>query len=135
MKTPRSHLARIIAGRTLKSGLSKPMAQQLAAYLLEENRTGELASLIRDVQAEWAREGYVEVVAASAHELSPQVMKDIEAEARKVYPEAKTIRITPQLQPDLVGGVALTIIDHRLDLTTKAKLQQFKMMAVNGKEQ
>jgi F0F1-type ATP synthase delta subunit len=61
-------------------------------------------------------------------------MKDIETEARKIYPAAKTIRITPQLQPDLVGGVALTIIDRRLDLTTKAKLQQFKMLAINGKE-
>ena len=134
MKTPRSQLARIIAARTLKSGPSKQLAKEIAAYMLEENRTGELASLVRDVQADWAKDGYVEVIAASARELSPEVMKDIEAEARKVYPEAKTIHITPQLSPDLVGGVALTIIDRRLDLTTKAKLQQFKMLAVNGKE-
>lgn len=134
MKTPRSQLARIIAGSTMKSGVSKQLAKEIAAYMLEENRTAELASLVRDVQAEWAKNGYVEVIAASARELSPQVMKDIEAEARKLYPEAQTIRITPQLSPDLVGGVALTIIDRRLDLTTKAKLQQFKMLAVNGKE-
>jgi F0F1-type ATP synthase delta subunit len=134
MKTPRAQLARIIAARTVKTGTSKQLAKAVAAYMLDENRTGELASLVRDVQADWAREGYVEVIAASAHELSPQVMKDIETEARKIYPAAKTIRITPQLQPDLVGGVALTIIDRRLDLTTKAKLQQFKMLAINGKE-
>lgn len=134
MKAPRSQLARIIAARTLQSGTSKQLAKEVAAYMLEENRTGELASLLRDVQADWAKDGYVEVIAASARELSPQVMKDIEAEARKVYPSAKTIRITPQLQPDLVGGVALTIIDRRLDLTTKAKLQHFKMLAVNGKD-
>ena len=134
MKTPRSQLARILAARTMKSGLSKQLAREVAAYMLEENRTGEIASLLRDVQADWAKDGYVEVIAASAHELSPQVINDIEAEARKIYPSAKTIRVTPQLRPDLVGGVAMTIIDRRLDLTTKAKLQQFKMLAVNGKE-
>jgi len=134
MKTPRTQLARIIASRTLKHGITKPDARALAAYLLEERRVGDVASLVRDVQADWADAGYVEVVAASAHELSPEVLKDIEAEARKAYPEAKTIHITQELQPDLVGGVKLTIVGRQLDLTIRSKLQQFKMWATNGKD-
>ena len=134
MKTPRTQLARIIADRTLKHGISKSDTKALAAYLLEERRVGDVASLVRDVRADWAQAGYIEVIAASAHELSPQVLKDIEAEARKAYPEAKTIHITQVLQPDLVGGVKLTIVDRQLDLTIRSKLQQFKMFATNGKE-
>lgn len=134
MKAPRRQLAKFLADRTLKSGLSKQEATAVAAYLLEENRAQELPSIVRDVQAEWADAGYVEVLAASAHELSVEALKDIEAEARKLYPDAKKIHITTQLQPELVGGVKLTIIDHQLDLTTRGKLQQFKVLATNGKD-
>ena len=134
MKTPRSQLAKLIAARTLTSGFSKQEATAIAAYLLEERRAGELASILRDVQADWAKSGYVEVIAASAHTLTPAILKDIEAEARKVYPEAKRIVVTEQLQPDLVGGVALVIVDHQLDLTTRGKLQEFKMLAMQGKD-
>lgn len=134
MKTPRSQLAALIARRTLQSGLPKKEAISIAAYLLEERRASELASLLRDVQADWAHDGYVEVVAASAHALTPAVMKDIEAEARKLYPASKRIVVTEQREPDLVGGVKLMIIDHQLDLTTRGKLQEFKMLAMEGKD-
>lgn len=133
MKTPRVQLARLIADKS-KSSDRKTLAKEVACYLLEEGRTQELDSILRDVQAIRANEGFVEVIATSAHELSATICQDIEAEARKLYPNAKKVCITPRLQPDLIGGVRLQIIDHQLDLTTRAKLQKFKMLAVYGKD-
>ena len=135
MKTPRKQIARIVAGRALaKGGLTSAETMSLAAYLLEEKRTGELDSLMRDVLADWAGDGYVEVIAASAHELSPQVLQDIEAEARRMYPDAARIVVTPKIDPALVGGVQLAVVDYRLDLSVAAELKKFKMLAVHGKD-
>jgi F0F1-type ATP synthase delta subunit len=134
MKTPRTDIASIIARRTLQSGMSKAEAMSLAAYLLEEGRTGELDSLLRDVQADWAKDGVVEVIASSAHELSPQVMKDIEAEARSIYKDAKRIIITTKIDPEIVGGVRLAFVDYRLDLSVAGELKKFKTLATNGKD-
>ena len=134
MKTPRKQIASVIAKQSFGKGLTKSEVQSLAAYLLEEGRTGELGSLMREVQSAWADKGYVEVIAASAHELSPQVKRDIEAEARRMYPDAKRIVVTHQLDSEIIGGVQLSIIDYRLDLSVAGELKKFKMLAVHGKD-
>ena len=134
MKTPRKQIADILAKQSLGKGMTKAEVQSIAAYLLEEGRTGELSSLMREVQSAWADVGYVEVVAVSAHELSPQIIRDIEAEARRIYPDAKRIVVTPKLNPALVGGVQLSFVDYQLDLSVAGELKKFKMLAVHGKE-
>ena len=134
MKTSRTQLAGIIGRRTLARQFGKAEVKSLAAYLLEEKRTGDVDSLLRDVQAVWAEHGFVEVVATSAHELSPQVVRDIEAEVRTIYPEAKRIAVAARLDPEVVGGVRLDFAGHQLDLSVAARLQQFKTLAVHGKD-
>ena len=134
MKAPRRQIAELIAGRSLGKKLTGKQITEIAAYLLEEGRVSELSSLMRDVQSLWADKGYVEVIATSAHELSPQVIRDIEAEARRIYPDAKRIVVTPKLDPALVGGVQLAITDYRLDASVAGELQKFKMLAAQGKD-
>lgn len=134
MKTPRLDIAGIIARRTLQRGIDRAETASIAAYLLEEGRTGELDSLLRDVQAAWANEGVVEVIASSAHELSSQVKQDIEAEARSIYKDAKRIIITAKLDPLVVGGVQLAFVDYHLDMSVAGELKKFKALATNGKE-
>ena len=134
MKAPRRDIAQVIVAQHASGGSVKAAARHIAAYLLEEGRTAELASILRDVRVRRSRDGYVEVVATSAHELSTKVRANIEAEARRLYPKAKEIIITSRIQPDVVGGVKLNIVDRQLDLTTRAQLQKFKTLAVHGKE-
>src|SRR5665213_980738 len=107
MKTPRTIVARVIAERTLKRGSSPKFNTEIAAYLLGEKRVGELDSLLRDVQADWAVAGQVEVIAASAHPLSTAVKTDIRKQVRKLYPAAEQIIITENSDPDIIGGVRL----------------------------
>ena len=134
MKTPRVRIARVIAKRTQTGGLDKAEAKSIAAYLLAEGRVSELDSLLRDISQDWAENGYVEVRASSAHELSPRVKTDIEREARKIYPAAKRVEITEIRRPDIIGGVKLEFANSQLDMSVESDLNRFKNIAVNGKD-
>ena len=134
MKTPRTKVARTIAGRTLKRGVSKRYAQEIAAYLLSERRVSELDSVLRDIQADWAEAGYVEVIAHSAHPLTSKVKADITRQAKQLYPAAKRITVTEVHDSAVIGGVRLDLADRQLDLSVEAKLNTFKQLASAGKD-
>jgi F0F1-type ATP synthase delta subunit len=132
MKQSRTKLAKAIADRSLKNGSSPKLSQEVAAYLLDEGRVDELDSLLRDVEAEWAAAGYVEVLAYSAHELDTRVKSEIEREAKKLYPAAKKVIITSIHDPEVIGGVRLMIANNQLDLSIEAKLNKFKQLTAGN---
>jgi len=133
MKTPRRRLAQTIADRS-RSGSTKQLSQEVAAYLLDEGRVVELESLLRDVQADWAAAGYVEVLAHRAHALSEQNRTDIKQQIQAIYPQAKTITITEVHDPGVIGSVRLSLADRQLDLSVEAKLHKFKQLTAAGKD-
>lgn len=132
MKAPRTRIAQVIADRTLAKSPPKRFVQELAAYLLSERRTGELSSIIRDVQGDWAAAGRVEVIASSAHPLTSGVKADIVRQMKRVYPQAKSIVVTERRDPTVIGGVRLSLADRQLDLSVEAKLNQFKQLTATG---
>lgn len=134
MKTSRSKIANTIADKTLKSGASKDYAKEIAAYLLSERRVGEVDSLLRDVQAAWASRGYVEVLARTAHSLTPEETEEIRRQVAALYPEAQTVVVTEVHDPRVVGGVRLSLANQQLDLSVEAKLNKFKQLTAAGKE-
>jgi len=134
MKTSRTRIAHTIADRTLSGSSKKKLSQEVAAYLLTERRVGELDSLLRDVQADWAEAGYVEVLAASAYPLSAATKADIEKRIKPLYPNAKRIIVTEVHDTNVIGGVCLSLANQQLDLTIEAKLNKFKQLTTAGKE-
>lgn len=134
MKTRRTRIAQTIADRTLKSGSSKKLSQEIAAYLLAERRVSELDSVLRDVQADWAEAGYVEVIARSAHSLTAATKAEIAEQVKSLYPSAKKIIVTEVADPDVIGGVRLDLANQQLDLSIEAKLNKFKQLTLTGKE-
>jgi F0F1-type ATP synthase delta subunit len=133
MKTPRTRIAQVIADRTLQSGADEALAREVAAYVLAERRVGELNSLMRDVQEDRAQAGQVEVLAASAHPLNNEVRQDIEVQVKTIYPNAKRVIVTEVLDPEVIGGVRLSLANQQLDLSVEAKLNKFKQLTA-GKE-
>jgi len=130
MKIPRSQVAPVLAGLTLKPDAdTKQLSREIAAYLLDESRTGELDSLMRDVVASRADEGIVEVTAISAHELSDGVRQDIEKLVREQFKDAKQIIINQRIDVNLIGGVRLELIDRQVDMSIRNKLNRFKERA------
>jgi len=130
MKTPRTTIAGIVAGK-LGSGPTVDLGREVAAYLLSENRIGELDSLLRDVAELRAAEGVVEVTAVCAYPLSDVVRRDIEVRLRGLYPAAKEFIINQQLDPEVVGGVQLELANQQLDLSIRAKLNMFKQLTAD----
>jgi F-type H+-transporting ATPase subunit delta len=133
MKAPRTKIANTIADRSLKGTDSASLAKEVAAYLLSEGRVGELDSILRDVQADWADAGFVEVLAASAHPLSSDVKANITKQIKSLYPDAKQVIVTEVLDPEVIGGVRLSLANQQLDLSVEAKLNKFKQLTA-GKE-
>lgn len=134
MKQPRTRIARFVADRSLKAGASRRLSQEVAAYLLAERRVNELDSVLRDVQADWAEAGYVEVIASSAHPLSSNVKATISQQIKRLYPQAKRIVITEAHDPAIIGGVRLSLANQQLDLSVEAKLNTFRQLITTGKE-
>lgn len=134
MKVARTRVARAVADRTLKQGVSKQLSRELAAYLLTERRTNELESLLRDIQADWAEAGHVEVIARSAFPLTATVRRDIERRVKVVYPQAQEIIINEIQDAEVIGGVRLTLPDRQLDLSLRTKLNKFRQLATTGKD-
>lgn len=128
MKTSRTRIAGAVADHTLKKGMSKAYAKEVAALLLGERRVGELDSLLRDVQAGWAAKGYVEVLARSAHPLTADTKKQIAEQIKTLYPAAAQIVVTEVPDPSVVGGVQISLADKQLDLSVEAKLNRFKQL-------
>lgn len=136
MKASRSKLAATIADKTLQDGAaSKEYAREIAAYLLSEGRVGEVDSLLRDVQADWAKKGYVEVLARTAHSLTAQESEEIRRQVAVLYPEANTIVVTEVHDASVIGGVRLSLANQQLDMSVEAKLNKFKQLTAAGKEQ
>lgn len=134
MKQPRSKLARLIADKTLQQGVSKELAREIAAYLLAERRVQEVDSILRDVAADWAEAGIVEVLAYSAHPLTEAIEAEIMTQVKRIYPAATEVRITEVPDPEVLGGVRLQLPNQQLDLSIEAKLNRFKQLTLTGKE-
>jgi len=134
MKQPRAKLAQIIADHTLKRGVKKSFSKEVAAYLLAERRVSELDSVLRDVQADWAAAGHVELIARSAHPLTDSVRSTIAKQVKKLYPTAGDIIVNEVLDPEVIGGVRLNLPNQQLDLSVEAKLNKFKQLTTAGKD-
>lgn len=127
-KVPRPRIAHVVADRTLKNGDSKALSRSLAAYLVSEHRVQELDSIMRDVMDDWAKQGYLEVLAYSAHPLTPALKAQITERIKAVSPQATQIVVTEQHDPAAIGGVRLRLANRQLDLSVEHKLNQFKQL-------
>lgn len=136
MKVPRRRIAGILSNRLESTDTdTAALSRQVAAYLLETNRTGEVDSLARDIMQHRADErGIVEVTALSAHQLSPEAKEGIRATIREIYPDAKRIIINESLDSDIVGGVRLVLANEQLDLSVRGRLNRFKQLTTAGKD-
>lgn len=135
MKAPRSKVADYLAGRSLEPGVDpQELSREIAAYLLETGRTGELTSLSRDIMQKRSEKGVVEVTAVSAHNLTADLRNEIKDKIKVFYPGAKKISINEIVDPAIIGGVRLELANEQLDLSVRSKLNRFKQLTTSGKD-
>lgn len=134
MKTPRTKIASTVAELTMKSGISDSLAREIAAYILEQGRSNDLDSILRDVAEYWSQKGYVNATVVCAHSLSDQAKDDIKKWLKTMYPNAHALSLSERVDPELIGGVRLELPNQQLDLSIQAKLNQFKQSTMSGKD-
>lgn len=132
MTIARSDLAAILGERTLHVRNVKHLAAAIAAYLLEERRTADLESLIRDILQYRLEHGIVEATVVTAHDLSREVIQDVQQLLHKEYPHARKLNIDALVNPSVVGGLRIELPNEQLDMTVQTKLDTFKRLTATG---
>lgn len=124
----RSSLARIIGERTMHVLDYKSLVQEVAAFLLSEQQTADLDTLMRDVMQYRQDHGIIEATAVSAHSLDKNVLDDLAQILRDQFPDASHISMQNRIEPHTVGGVRIELAQSQLDMTVLSKLNTFKRL-------
>jgi F0F1-type ATP synthase delta subunit len=128
MKFARAELAALIGEKTLHVSDMSLLAREVAAYLLEEKRSGDLESLMRDVLAYRETHGVIEAEVASAHDLSDDVLREVKSVIKEHYPEAKKVLVHDHVDTNVVGGLKVTLANDQLDMSVRKQLDTFKRL-------
>ena len=133
MKKSRNELSELIGKRTMHVSEYDALVNEIAAYLLMENITSDLDSIMRDVMQYRFEHGIVEATVLSAHELSKVDLDDIDQVLRAEYPSATTYIVDQKIDTSLVGGVKIEFPGAQLDLSIFSRLNLFKRQVEAGK--
>lgn len=127
MAYSRKKLVEYIAVSINKGVPEKKLARQVAAYLIENGKTSELQSVMRDAQELRAtRYGVVEFNVRSASTLDKSVEKRVEKIALEQYKGSKKVIINEETDESAIGGINILLPHHSLDLTIQSKLNRLK---------
>ena len=116
----REALGRVLAGLgdTLKLA---ELTRKFLGVLAPNRRVGELPGVIRAFQAiAAAQRGEVGAEVASAHPLTDEQLSTLEQKLRAR--EGRTVKLKTRVDPDLLGGLVVTIGSQRIDSSIRSRL-------------
>jgi F-type H+-transporting ATPase subunit delta len=118
-------VSRAALGRVL-AGLGEPLkldglTRNFLGVLAENRRAGELPAVIRAFQAiAAAQRGEVTADVATAHPLAADQLSALEQKLRAR--EGRTVKVRTHVDPELLGGIVVTIGSRRLDNSIRTRL-------------
>ena len=116
----RAALGRVLAGLgdTLKLG---ELTRRFLGVLAQNRRAGELPKVIRAFQSiAAAQRGEVTAEVASAHALTDEQLSALEQKLRAR--QGRTVKLKTRVDPDLLGGLVVTIGSQRIDSSIRSRL-------------
>lgn len=106
---------------------SADISDKVAAFLIDNGKTSDLDSILRDVtEAQAVKKGVVELTARSAFPLDTESKKSIHEVVKGKYPSVKEIIIHEVIDKSAIGGVNLEFANANLDLTIRTKLNKLR---------
>lgn len=106
---------------------SADLSDKVAAFLIDNDKTSDLDSILRDVsEAQAVKKGIVELTARSAFPLDASTKESINDVVRKQNPNVKNIIIHQVIDKSAIGGVNLEFANANLDLTIRTKLNKLR---------
>ena len=116
----REALGRVLAGLRTQLALSD-LTRNFLGVLAQNRRVGELPKVIRAFQSiAAAQRGEVTAEVASAHPLSGEQLATLEQKLRAR--QGRTVKLKTRVDPDLLGGLVVTIGSQRIDSSIRSRL-------------
>ena len=116
----RAASGRVMDGMATHLGLS-PLTRNFLGVLSENRRTLELPGMIRAFHAiAAAQRGEVGAEVVSAHALTDEQLRELEHKLRAR--EGRTVKLKARVDPELLGGIVVTIGSRRIDGSIRTRL-------------
>lgn len=116
----REALGRVLAGIGDKLALAN-LTKNFLGVLAQNRRAGELPAVIRAFHAiAAAQRGEVSAEVASAHPLTDEQLSALEGKLRAR--EGRTVKLKTRVDPDLLGGLVVTVGSKRIDGSIRTRL-------------
>jgi len=125
MQFSRRVLARTIAAKlATEPSRQEHWMQVLAAYLIEQKRTGEADLLVTDIERELhVQAGILSVRVTSARPLS-DVLRTALTKLLTAETQAKRVVLAEEIDSGLIGGLVARTPDAELDASVRTTLQR-----------
>ena len=116
----REALGRVLSGIGEHLELAD-LTRNFLGVLAQNRRAGELPGVIRAFHAiAAAQRGEVGAEVASAHPLTEEQISTLEAKLRAR--EGRTVKLQTRVDPDLLGGLVVTVGSQRIDGSIRTRL-------------
>lgn len=116
----REQLGKIMSGIGAHLGLAD-LTKNFLGVLAENRRVAELPAMIRAFHAiAAAQRGEVAAEVASAHALTDDQIATLEQKLRAR--EGRTVKLRTSVDPDLLGGLVVTVGSRRIDGSIRTRL-------------
>ena len=129
VRVSRRKIASYAANQLIANNSS--VLNEVAAFLVQANRTRETDLIAHDIESALAHRGVVVVTVTSAQPLTEQARKDVIA-TMKQHHDGATVHIKEKLDPTLLGGVIIKTPTEEMDASIRSAL--LKLTTSNMKE-
>ncbi|PKL31574.1 hypothetical protein CVV43_01740 [Candidatus Saccharibacteria bacterium HGW-Saccharibacteria-1] len=121
VRLSRRKITNYIADQLVDGCDEKELVKQLASFLVDNKRVGELELVIRDVEYELKNRGIVLARITSAFDLAAS-MKDAIIKLVKDETGAEHVQLSQFVDPSVLGGIKLDLPGQQFDGTIARKL-------------
>jgi F-type H+-transporting ATPase subunit delta len=116
----REQIGKVMAGIATHLGLAE-LTKNFLGVLAENRRIADLPGMIRAFHAiAAAQRGEVTAEVASAHALTDEQLATLEQKLRAR--EGRTVKLKTRVDPDLLGGLVVTVGSKRIDGSIRTRL-------------
>ncbi len=130
LKISRHRLAVHIAKQLAEKSAPNTLAQQVAAYLLDNHQSKQVDMLLSDVTAVLAKDyGAVTAKATTAYPLTNELRNQV-VSFIKQHENAKSVELQEIINHDIIGGVIIQTPSAQFDNTVKTQIKYLR----NNKE-
>lgn len=127
-----TRLSRRLVARYVAKQLSdgdKDAATQVAAYLIDTGRTGEVDLLVRDIETALMDGGTVVADVVAMNKLSQSLQAEVVSYI-KTQTAARDVQLRESVDADQLGGVKISLPGAEYDATLRRRIAKLKLMKV-----